>query len=446
MQIKKYYFIAILLLAAPFSYANPIQIESWETSKGTKVLFVPSNHLPMVDFQISFRAGSAYDGALHGLAELTNNSLNAGAGAMNVNQIAENFDQAGAIYTNSVTRLSSNIHLRSLIAPEPFRKALDTYVAILSHPTFPVNEINKLRVQQLTAIRYEQQLPNKVVQDNFLATLYANTPYAHSIHGSEQTIQAITPENLKAFYQQYYSAKNAVLSIVGDLSLNDAKTIAEKISASLQTGIQQPFPAESAVKSQPSKQVIAFPSEQTHIILGNLGITENNPDYFKLIVGNYILGGGTLVSRLNEEVREKQGLSYTISSDFLAAPFKGPFSIYLQTANTQASKALSITQQVLTKFIAQGPTEAELESAKAFLVGSFPLRLDNNSKLLDNIAYIGFYNLPLNYLDTYVDAIKQVNADQVRQAFQKQFTNNPLITIIVGNIDAKNPEAKHQPS
>lgn len=434
-----------LLLPPLIASAKPIHIESWYTQKGTKVLFVQSNYLPMVDIQINFRAGSAYDGSRYGLAQLTNNSLNAGAVNMNSTELAENFDQTGAIYTAEISRLSSSIHLRSLSAPETLEKALNTYIAILSQPNFPPTEISKLKAQQITAIQYEQQSPQKLAQNTFLAELYQSTPYSHNPLGNEKTVSALSVAEIKTFYQQHYTARNAVLNIVGNLSLVEAKMIAEKITEHLAEGVQLAFPDANIVMNA-SQQSINFPSEQSHIIAGNLGITENNPDYFSLIVGNYILGGGTLVSRLNQEVREKQGLSYTISSNFLAAPFRGPFSIYLQTANAQANQALAITQHTLKNFIEKGPSEAELKAAKDFIIGSFPLRLDNNSKILDNISYIGFYGLALDYLETYTHAVNQVSIEQIKTAFQKQFKDNPLIIITVGKANAKNAETQLKPS
>ena len=177
---------------------------------------------------------------------------------------------------------------------------------------------------------------------------------------------------------------------------------------------------------------IEFPASQSHVYLGQPGVRRGDPDYFPLYVGNYILGGGGLVSRLSEEVREKNGLSYSVYSYFLPLRQPGPLTMGLQTKNTQRDKALQLMRQVLVDFIDKGPTEKELVAAKKNITGGFPLRLDSNGKIAENLAVISFYGLPLTYLDEFIPRVESVTVEQIRDAFRRRIDPQRMVTVMVG--------------
>jgi zinc protease len=156
------------------------------------------------------------------------------------------------------------------------------------------------------------------------------------------------------------------------------------------------------------------------------------PDYFPLFVGNYGLGGGGFDSRLMREVRDKRGYAYSAYSYFLPMMEAGPFQFGLQTKLEQTDDALKVARDTLRQFIAEGPAEAELAQAKANLSGGFPLRIDSNRKILDYLAVIGFYRLPLDYLDTWVARVEAVDVAAVKQAFARRIDPDRLVTVVVG--------------
>jgi zinc protease len=182
---------------------------------------------------------------------------------------------------------------------------------------------------------------------------------------------------------------------------------------------------------------IAHPASQSHILLGYPGIKRGDPDLFPLYVGNYVLGGGGFVSRLTEEVREKRGLVYSVYSYFMPMAEPGPFQLGLQTKKDQAEDALKLVKETLDNFIKNGITEAELKAAKANIIGGFPMRIDSNSKILDYLAVIGFYKLPLNYLDEYNSNVEKVTVAQIKDAFSRRLKTENFVTIIVGDPGAK---------
>ena len=165
------------------------------------------------------------------------------------------------------------------------------------------------------------------------------------------------------------------------------------------------------------------------------GLRRVDPDYFPLLVGNHILGGGGFISRLMEEVRQKRGLAYSVYSFFSPYKEQGPFQIGLQTKKEQSEEALALTQKVLKDFVASGPTDEELLAAKQNIIGGFPLRIDSNSKILSYLSMIGFYNLPLTYLTDYLVAVEAVTTEQIRQAFQRRIQPDGMVTVVVGAIE-----------
>ena len=178
-------------------------------------------------------------------------------------------------------------------------------------------------------------------------------------------------------------------------------------------------------------QRVEHPATQAHIHLGLPAVRRGDPDYYALLTGNYILGGGGFVSRLMKEVREKRGYAYSVYSHFQPLQQPGPFQIGLQTKREQASDALKVVEEVLAEFLARGPSEDELKAARRNLADGFPLRIDSNRKLLDHIAVIGFYGLPLNYLDDFPRRIEAVTIAEIRAAFQRHIKPEHLVTVIV---------------
>ena len=275
--------------------------------------------------------------------------------------------------------------------------------------------------------------PDSIAQKAFMRSLYGTHPYSLDQSGEIDTVQSLTVAHLRQFYETHYTAKSAVISLIGDLTAAQAKQIAERLSAGLPQG-----PAVAAVPPVPalktaSVKKLPHPALQAHILLGQPGNKRGDADFFPLYVGNYILGGGGFVSRLTEEVREKRGLAYSVYSYFLPMAELGPFQIGLQTKKEQAEEGLQLVKQTVQQFIDKGVTEKELQAAKDNLIGGFPLRIDSNGKILEYLNIIGFYKLPLDYLDSFNDRVAQVTVQQVNDAFKRRLHPENFATVIVGS-------------
>jgi len=431
MCIKR--LILIFLISLPAAVHATPKIQHWTLSNGARVYFVETHALPMVQFRIVFDAASSRDlPGKRGLSVLTNGLLDDGTGELDADAIASLFEGLGAEYGNGSQRDMATVDLRSLSDPALLQPALDLFARILATPSFPESGLKRERERALVALQKHAQSPGTLVEKYFYRQLYHDHPYSEDPLGTEASLKAIQREDLVAYHRRYYVGRNAVLAIVGDVSRSEAKKISQQVLGRLPPGEVPPsLPAVDDLK-RPQTKVIDFPATQTHIRLGQPGVTRKDPDYFPLYVGNYILGGGGLVSRLSEEVREKRGLSYSVYSYFLPMHDKGPFMIGLQTKNNQSQQALQVVRKVLDDFIAQGPTQKELVAAKKHLTGSFPLRLDSNRKIAEYLAMIGFYNLPLTYLEDFLPRIEAVTVAQIHEAFQRRVHPDHMATVIVG--------------
>jgi zinc protease len=270
-----------------------------------------------------------------------------------------------------------------------------------------------------------------VADKAFYRAMYGVHPYAHDEAGAPDSIKTLTRNDFQQFYRTHYSAPNAVIALMGDITRAEAEAIAARITAGLSSAAVVPaLPAPAVAK--PSDTRIAHPSTQSHVLMGVVGMARNDPDYFPLYVGNYVLGGGGFDSRLMREVRDKRGYAYSAYSYFLPMQAAGPFQLGLQTKLEQTGDALKVARETLRSFTVDGPSEAELSQAKSNLTGGFPLRIDSNKKILEYLSVIGFYKLPLDYLDTWVDKVNAVDVAAVKQAFSRRVDPDKLVTVVVG--------------
>ncbi|MDI1352191.1 MAG: pitrilysin family protein [bacterium] len=432
MRIVSPIIISLLITFAHNGQANSFKTEQWHSKNGVKVVFYEAKEVPMLDISLAFAAGSAYDGSHYGLSALTTKMINEGSAGLDATVIAESLADTGAQFDIAASRDMVVLNLRTLTRDDALKQSTTTFAQIINHPDFPEEAFQREKKQLLMAIEQTGESPDDVANQNFFNKLYQQHPYAHPVNGTARTMSAITKQQVMEFYKNYYLANNAVLVLVGDINSTTAHQLADKLTQDLPHGTT-PAAIPKALSLNAAEQVvIPFPASQTVIRLGQLGIDHHNPHYFPLIVGNYILGGGALVSRLAIEVREKRGLTYSIDSQFVPMLGKGPFLISLSTKNAQANNALKVTQDTLNAFIKEGPDAKELESAKQYLTGSFPMSLGSNKNIAALLVRMTFYQLPNNYLDTYIQHINSVTIKDIKDAFQKEVNPDKLLLVMVG--------------
>jgi zinc protease len=428
-------FISSLLLlclsAIPAAHAMP-DIQHWVTDNGVRVYFVPAPELPMLDVNITFAAGSVRDDGQPGLARMTNTLLDMGAAGLSADEIATRIESLGAELSTSSVREMAMVSLRSLSDRAHLEPALGILADVITRPNFDNKDFERERERKLVAIRRSEQSPSTVAGYRFFQTVYGEHPYAHRVSGTEESVKALKLDRVKAFYKRYYVARNAVVSIVGDLDRKAAEALVEQITGALPAGKRAAALPPAPTLKQAFEERILHPSTQTHVRMGAPGMHRGDPDYFPLYVGNHVLGGGGLVSRLHEEIREQRGLSYSVNSYFSPMEQDGPYLLSLQTRNDQVDEALAVMRETLQDFVDKGPTEDELIAAKKNITGGFPLRIASNSGIIDHLNMIGFYDLPLDYLDTFNDKVTAVTQQKIIAAFQRRVSPETMVTIIVG--------------
>ena len=409
-------------------------ITRWKTKQGIPVIFYQAMDIPMLNIHLAFRAGAAYDGQQFGLSALTTHLLNEGNDGLSADAIANQLAETGAQFSTENNRDMVILRLKTLTEEKALKQATHLLARMIKHPDFHKTAFEREKKQQYMASQQLLERPDEVANQTFFRALYQAHPYAHPINGDVKTLHAITHHDVQHFHHTFFVAENTTLVLVGALSPADAKLLAENLTENIPKGKKAPHISNAKPLHEAMDVKVPFSSSQTILRLGQLGINHNNPDYFPLLVGNYTLGGGALVSRLANELREKRGLTYGVHSQFVPMPERGPFIIGFSTKNAQAETADILTRDTLKAFVKTGPSEAELKAAKQYLIGSFPLSIAGNHNLASMLLKIAFYDLPENYLDTYTDNIAAVTQAQIQSAFQKNVQPNHLLQIMVGKI------------
>ncbi len=420
---------AIGVAAASASHAAP-KIQHWMAASGARVYFIESPGLPILDVSVEFSAGSARDAPERaGLAQLTLALLPAGTADIPESELSAQLADAGAQNGRHFDRDRAGLTLRTLSSPAERDKALQLFAAMLQRPAFPQAAVEREKIRLMAAVRDSQTRPDGLAERRFYATAYANHPYGHL--ATEDSLKAIDRSAVEHFYRDHYAASQTTVAIVGNASRAEAAGIAERLSSDLPRSPAAAAPSPAVPAPTGASLAITHPAAQSHVLMGMPALSRIDPEYFPLVVGNHVLGGGGFVSRLYREVRERRGYAYSVYSYFLPLGAPGPFLLGLQTRKTESRAAIARAREVLEEFVAKGPTEAEMQAARASLAGGFPLRIDSNKKLLEQLAVIGFYRLPLTWLDDYPVQVARVSAADVRRAFGR-IDPAKLVTVIVG--------------
>jgi zinc protease len=424
-----------------FAWAG-IPIQHWTQPQGARVYLVESPAIPMVDVQIDLDAGSRRDPADQpGLANLmatsTSNGVRAShAGpALDENQLSEAWADLGASFGGSASADRMSFVLRSLTYPDLLDQAVALAARQIGEPAFPEAPWLRDRPKLIASLKEANTRPATLAARAFNRAVYGNHPYGYE--PTEASLLRTHVQHLRDLHARVLRACAVQVSIVGALNRTQADALVTKLLARLpQAGCVKPPPVpEVQPLAAASDQRIAFASAQAHVLVGQPGFKRNDPDFFALTVGNHILGGGGFTARLTEEVREKRGLTYSVYSFFAPGLHAGAFTVGLQTRPDQAEQALALVREVLSRFVAQGPSDKELQAAKDNLMGGFALRIDSNKKLLDNVANIAWNRLPLDYLDTWTQQIDKLSAADVRAAMARVLQPDRMATVVLGAPD-----------
>jgi len=430
---------SVVLLAFTSAAQAAIPIQHWTHASGARVYLVPSPSIPMLDVQINVDGGSRRDRALQaGLASATAGLLLAevaaqpGQPALDENQLGEAWADLGAQFGASASGDRFSVSLRTLTEPDLLRDAVALAARQLAAPAWPERIWQRDRERTIAALVEAENRPGTHAARAFDAAVYGSHPYGFDTLPA--TLNAISVADMRDFYRRHMAACRAQVSLVGAIDRAQADRIVDQFMTAIAPNgcVALPLVAQVAPLTAAVDRRIPFNAAQAQVQIGQPGFVRSDPDFFPLIVGNHILGGGGFTSRLTSEVREKRGLSYSVYSYFAPGLHAGAFQIGLTTRPDQADQAVAVAREVLQRFVREGPTEAELQAAKDNLVNGFALRIDSNRKLLDNVANIAWNGLPLNYLDDWTERVQRVSLADIQRAFSRVLQPERMATVVVG--------------
>ena len=427
-------FFLLIWLALPegFLYAMP-PVQRAVLSNRLVLLVSEERSLPFVTFQLLIDSGSWKDpSGEEGLSYLTARGLLLGTSKHTANQINEELDFMGASLNSSSGRDSAALTLR--ILKKDLDKGMDLFMEVLNQPTFPEEEIRREIEKTLATIQSEEDQPEQVAEKEFQKTLFLNSPYGHPVEGTKESVPKLTREGVIRFYRSCYHPHSAILTVVGDITDDEVKTKLVPRLEKWPTGEIPKLVFMTKFENEQKTVKLDRPITQANIILGNAGVSRENPDYYALTVMNYILGGGGFASRLVKEIRNKRGLAYSVASFFDAGKYPGSFQIALQTKNASAHEAIALSLQQMERIQKELVSETELEGAKKYLIGSFPMRLDTQGKLAGFLTQVEYYDLGLDYAKKYPVLIRSVTREDVLRVAKKYLHPKKYVLVIVANL------------
>jgi len=390
-------------------------IQEARLANGLRVLLIEAHNVPMVSMQLSMAAGSRYDPAGHGgTASLL-------AAMMGDHTARHDYKEWGQMLDAQAIRLGADadkdrLNLSLMVLNEALPAGLDAFAEALLAPGWEKRRFATLQEDAVAAARKAQEEPRSRASEAVAQLLYPNHPYGHLTGGSLTSLPEIRLADLKALYAAQCKPEGAVLAVSGDITMKELLPQLRQRLKGWQGAPRQGKQLAAATAVQGQSVSVSMPTSQTLVQFVRQGINRHDPDFFPLFVMNHLLGGGGFGSVLMEEVREKRGLVYGVYSYFVPLEAPGPFSIVLQTRADQADAAAKLVRDTMGRLAAGDIDSKQLEASKDNLIGSFAQRMDSNRERVGLIGMIGFYNLPLDYLQRWTAKVESVTLADVRKA------------------------------
>ncbi|NIO11385.1 MAG: hypothetical protein GTO40_26560 [Deltaproteobacteria bacterium] len=401
---------------------------------GLVLITSEQNSLPIISFHLLVKAGSRYDpNGAEGLANLVSDLLTFGTTRKTAVEISEAVDFIGARLSTDASRDVATVSLSLL--KKDLDKGLELLAEILTQANFPEEEVQRQKKSILASIKAKGERPRAIARDNFRAALFPNSPYGRTVEGTEKTVKKITRPELLKFYKAFYRPSRSILAVVGDVSQKELKEKLNRVFRSWEPSSFSQEPQAPASSSAAELIQINKDLTQANIIMGHQGIRRSHPDYYSVSVMAYILGGGGLSARLPDAIRNERGLAYSVRASFSAHKHQGTFQVSMQTKNESADEAMGVALDEIRRIRNDLVTEEELESAKTYLIGSFPLRLLTNQQIARFLAQVEYLNLGLDYPEHYPQLIRQVTQEDVRRVARAHLHPERLIIVMVANLE-----------
>jgi len=418
--------------------AAPAKSGAWVRQtlpNGLQVVVVPTSRLPLVDFRLVARAGSVNDPAgREGLARLTAELLTQGAGRRTAQQLAEEIEFVGGSLNAGAGAEQMVVSAEVLKKDLPL--GLELFRDVIVSPRFSEDDFARKKDETLGQIASDKSEPSVIAENAMTRWFWGDSPLGHPAVGWEASVKALTREDVVGFHRRFLVPERSVLVVVGDVQpaalLASLKTVFAGWKRAGEAPGADPYGPAAALHGRSVRIVNKPEATQAQIRMMCPSVPRNHPDWYALQVANTICGAG-FTSRLVNSIRVEQGLTYSISSRFQQNRNAGAFRIGTFTRNDQLRKCVDATLSEVGKLVGEGPTDAEVDKARNYLKGQFPLGLQSPDELAGEIANAEFFGLPQDFIATYPDRIGAVTMADVKRVLKTYFCTDDLKILVVTN-------------
>jgi len=434
--IKEFILIAILAVvssvASTAMAAEPIG-KRIVLKNGMVLLLAEQHSIPMVTVNMAITAGStAEPGDKPGLASLTASLLTQGTKERTASRISSEIDYIGGSLSTSGGEDFASASLRVL--KKDIRTGLDLLSDVLLNPVFDQKEIDRKVKETLAEIQRQKEEPGAVAGEAFQKAVFGAHPYGRTNDDVAAYLPKLTRQDVLSFHAARYSPNQAIIAVVGDVTEKELVPLLNEYFKPWRRKEQkQPAYDKTPVIEKTAALRIDKKITQANVVMGHVGISRENPDFYACVVMNYILGGGGFSSRLMDNIRDNRGLAYSVHSGFAAQKEPGAFQVIIQTKNESANEVIAETLGELRRIQSEPVSEQELADAKAYLTGSFPLRMDTSAKIAGMLTSIELYNLGLDYPQTYLKSIKEVTREDLQRVAKKYLRPDNMVLVVVAD-------------
>ncbi|MBT3373418.1 MAG: insulinase family protein [Rhodospirillaceae bacterium] len=421
--------LAVILWLPHAAMATEIQVV--RSAGGITAWLVQEPSIPLLSVSFSFAGGASLDQpSRKGTGNLVSGLLDEGAGPYNSLAFQTRLEELAVRMNFDADRDSFSGSLRTLSANRD--AAFELLRLALNEPHFEAEAVARIRRQILTGLIEAQEDPNAIVAKTWFATAFPDHPYGLPSRGSIETVKAITTEDLRGFMAKALARDRLTIGVVGDISAADLGPLLDKTFGALPASTKIATVPETMPKGAGLLKVVEKSIPQSRVMFGAPGLKRDDPDWYAAYVLNYVLGGGGFSSRLNEEVREKRGLAYSVYSYLYPLDHAAIHLGGVGTQNQRVEEALKVIKEQIARAGEAGITVDELANAKTFLNGSFPLRLTSSGRIARLLRAIQRENLGLDYLERRAVLINSVTLEDIRRVAKRLLRPENLLIVVVG--------------
>ncbi|MDJ0627819.1 MAG: pitrilysin family protein [Rhodobacter sp.] len=423
---------AVLVLAA-LPVRAAVEIQEVISPGGIKAWLVEEHSIPFVALELRFKGGASLDApGKRGATNLMTGLIEEGAGDLDARGFAEAVEALAARFDYDVYDDGLSISAQFLTETQDASVAL--LKSALTEPRFDQDAIDRVRGQVLSAIRSDATDPDEIASQTFDRLFYGEHPYGSSYNGTVESVTALTRDDIVEAHARVISRDHLYVGAVGNITAEELGALLDTLLGDLPaTGAAEPEEAELLAPG--GVTVVPFETPQSVAVFGHAGIARDDPDFFAAFVMNQVLGGGNFSSRLMEEVREKRGLTYGVYSYLVDKDYADLVVGRIASANNRIAEAISVIREEWARVAAEGISEQELEDAKTYLTGAYPLRFDGNARIAGILVGMQTADLPIDYIATRNDRVNAVTMDDIKRVAARLMDAEALHFVVVGQPD-----------